>query len=466
MAKKPIAGRYKRLVRHGDSDTHDLCLCTRKTSKVQIDDLPKLWGRDSGGQDYLTLFLLYNKQSFAFLSIDVQLADNGNHELLFQPAEKVGCAPLISPINGKVCASIIVRGNMNEDISEILPLIEGEIEINFSNNLILPYKASIKPPIYFECAKFIDQYILAQRIHWKKFIVESRIENAPGSGTQWEKYARKSHDPNEALKYPNRKNTLSVNHKEWEELNYVLKMCLDEISSPQTPRISKQAYKTKVEDLRRKANLRNIVKPTILNIHMADPLEIKKLKEIGNRIIASVTSEYRAWSLDFSRLFECYVQCVFSQLAKKIGARSFTNNKMAISGMRRSWSLSYLEPDIVLLQGSKMIVADAKYKMHLYNANSKNVDALKDSYRHDLHQILAYSSFENDMQKTAILVYPSNEFVCIKQLISAPFTRCSCNLCLVGIPWGNTSTDSITNPIHKKLTEAIDGLYENLFKES
>ena len=270
MTKK--AGIYSRRISHGSSDVHDLCLKTRKESRVLLSNLSELWGGVDDAQERLALFLLYNKRSFEFLSIETRMSEDGIPAIIFTPAEKVGCTPLFSPISGKVCASIIVNGNMNEDISEVLPLIEGNIDINFSDELILPYKSSIKPPLYFECAKYIDQYIKARRLHWQKFISEERIEKNPSSSTLWAKYAVSSYDPYKTLKFPNKKKLLSENHTEWRELNYVLKMSLDEMSSSNTPRISKLSYKDKVEDLRRKADFRNIIKPTELRIQTADPL--------------------------------------------------------------------------------------------------------------------------------------------------------------------------------------------------
>ena len=467
--KKQIGGKYNRRIHHGDFDSHDLCLSTRKTTRISLNKLSNLWGDDLDvGQKYLALFLLYNKPSFDFLSINAFLDENGTSALIFQSAEKVGCAPLYSPITGKVCASIIIKGNMNEDISEILPLIENDIEVSFSDKLPLPFKQSIKPPMYFECAKYIDQYTRTQKLHWKKFISKVRIEHTPAASTRWDKYATKSFDPNETFKYPNKKNLLSTEHLEWRELNYVLKMSLDELCSAQTPRTSRLSFKDKIDDLRRKTDFRDIVKPTELKIHAADPLEIKTLKKIGNRILSSISSEYRAWSIDFSKLFECYVQRVFTTLAKQIGARTINNNKFVISGVRCNWGLAYLEPDIIITKGNQMIVVDAKYKMHMYNTMSEKAESLKESFRHDLHQVLAYSSFENNTKKTAILVYPSNTFKCLRQRISAPNSSCSCNIYLVGIPWGNIGENEshINTPMSEKLRAATNGLYEYIFKSN
>lgn len=453
-------GKYSRTPRHGKNDVHDLILLTRKSSKIPLSELSGFWGEDSDAQERLALFILYNKQSFSFLSIDVYLSEDGNPALVFQPSEKAGVAPLFSPVNGKICASIIVKGNLSEDISEVLPLIEGDIEISFSDKLRIQYKSAIKPPLYFECAKFIDEYIKAQRNNWKKFISEEKLESSPTSSTIWTKYASRSYDPNAALKYPNKKNLLSNNHTEWRALNYVLKMCLDELSNPTTPRVSRLAYKEKVESLRRSIKTIDLIKPDEIKIHSSDPLDIKKLKQTGNRILSSITSEYRAWCIDFSILFERYVQYIFKQVAIQTGCTTYTNNRFAISGFQTKWTLSYLEPDVLIRKGNKVIAADAKYKMNMYNIASESVASLKEAFRHDLHQILAYSSFLKDTHKTSILVYPCKTFRIVHQRLSSSITAANNDLYLIGIPWGECLKGNTRLSIREKVSAAVNGLKE------
>ncbi len=53
-------------------------------------------------------------------------------------------------------------------------------------------------------------------------------------------------------------------------------------------------------------------------------------------------------------------------------------------------------------------MADAKYKSH-FIAQHRNSDILKSTHREDLHQLLAYCSFEPQYNKTGILFYPAHE---------------------------------------------------------
>ena len=51
---------------------------------------------------------------------------------------------------------------------------------------------------------------------------------------------------------------------------------------------------------------------------------------------------------------------------------------------------------------------DAKYKSHLYNKYNSS-ELLKDEHRHDLHQLLCYSSFSKSRIKYSFLCYPNSQ---------------------------------------------------------
>ena len=113
-----------------------------------------------------------------------------------------------------------------------------------------------------------------------------------------------------------------------------------------------------------------------------------------------------------------------------------------------SWALSYLEPDLILQKGDEQYVIDAKYKSHLFNWN--NIDSeLKETFRHDFHQVLAYSSFNNSISKQAMLIYPFSDFKAKKMTVISPITRCEVTVQAVGIPLDRNKIDNTINEISK-----------------
>lgn len=83
--------------------------------------------------------------------------------------------------------------------------------------------------------------------------------------------------------------------------------------------------------------------------------------------------------------------------------------------------------------GDTQYVLDAKYKSHMFNQNDAG-EILKDTFRHDLHQILAYCSFNTMTNKKSILVYPFVDFTLRKLRITSPLQKASADVYLLGLP--------------------------------
>jgi 5-methylcytosine-specific restriction endonuclease McrBC regulatory subunit McrC len=210
------------------------------------------------------------------------------------------------------------------------------------------------------------------------------------------------------------------------------------------------------------------IRPTKeLKIHASDPVVIKDLKAIGNRILESQGTEYHAWRIDFNKLFEQYVQFIMAKVAALHHSRPYNNQKFSISGAHTNWTLSYLEPDILLKREEKLIIVDAKYKTHMLNRQSGNAEDLQEAFRHDLHQVLAYSSFDPTSQKITMLVFPSTRFNYIKQVISAPLSNVTNHVYLVGIPFGTLPNTDETKALSMadNIIIATEGIKEILDSE-
>ena len=424
-----------------EHDTYDIVFRAQDNwNTCQISDLQSSWHANTSmsSDAVVARFLKLNKKAFAFLGIVP--VDTENHTTLrFITSNYAGCVPLLSPVTGKPYANLIVKGRFNEDVSEILPILPDSLNIDYNDSLVLPHQSKVKPPIYFECIKFMEKYLVARRSHWRKFINERRIQANPSSSTDWGKYAELSYSPQNKFKYPNKVNILTTDHYEWQQINHVLNLCIQELNSSNTPRRTRVSYQEKLNYLQIILRTQQLKPCTELKVHAADPVIIKDLKAIGNRILESNSTEYRAWRIDFNRLFEQYVQYIMSNVAKAQYSKSYNNQKFSISGAQTRWTLSYLEPDILLKKDNSLIILDAKYKTHMLNRYSGDVESLQDSFRHDLHQVLAYSSFDPTSQKITMLIFTSTRFNYIRQVIRTPFNNVTNHVYLVGIPFGTLS---------------------------
>ncbi len=465
MAKKSKTNRKSEFTRkhfRGEHDTHDLTFSALKTTYIPFSVFTKVWGSDKDSIDkHINSFLSYNKKSFDFLGIIVHKMEG--QVFMFETCNWVGSVPIYSPVSGKAYANLIVKGRLNEDIGEILPFLVDTIQIEYNDDLVLPYQSSVRPPLYFECAKFIEKYIEARKIHWRKFRAENKIQSQPAGTTDWSRYAANSYDPRKALLYPNHINLLTTEHSEWKQINYVLSICFSELQSKSTPVKTRNLYTSKIINLQSSLSRDSFEKTQNLRINFADPLIVKQLKEIGNLILSSVSVEYRAWKIDFSKVFEGYVQYIVGKVANSLNARIYNNLKLKTTGDRTSWWLSYIEPDIILVKNNLQITIDAKYKMHMMNIASESIEKLHDSFRSDLHQVLAYSSFGVTKDKVSMLIYPAKRFICKHQKITNTFFSVTNNIYLIGIPFGECRKDDDNDKmlnLSEKVKMATDGLSE------
>ena len=218
------------------------------------------------------------------------------------------------------------------------------------------------------------------------------------------------------------------------------KACLE---APATP----HNYRNRVAELlpRLSLQLRGVSreKPDLFHSGATDLPIVKRIKEIANRIILQKHSQSYAWRIDVALFFERYVQWIFEQTAKRIGDEMFCNPKYAGHGANFDWLLHYLEPDIVLKFAETQIIVDAKYKSYLYNKRSKS-DILRESFRNDLHQLLAYTAFSTEKKKHCVLVAPFSSFEVSNIQYRSPFSDATVEIYCLGIPF---SASSLSEPI-------------------
>ena len=102
------------------------------------------------------------------------------------------------------------------------------------------------------------------------------------------------------------------------------------------------------------------------------------------------------------------------------------------------WQLHYLEPDIVLKFAETQIIVDAKYKSYLYHKRSKS-DTLRESFRNDLHQLIAYTAFSTEKKKPCVIVAPFSRFEVSNIQYRSPFSDATVEIYCLGIPFSASS---------------------------
>ena len=432
------------------SHVRDIEIFTMRPNIIRANDILTLWKGDKQNVAiYLQNFINYNKEALSFLGVEC-ITSTTELALIMTASQLVGCAPLISPVTGKQCGNIRIKSEYQDDLDGIIPLIKGDIDLEYRKELRLNSSPFAHPPIYLECIRFIEEFYRLDPAHWKKFSNFYKEQNLPSSSTDWGKYALQSYDPTKRLIYPNKINQLVIEHPEWLELMFVLSIAIAEVQSKSAPNNVRKNYSDGILHLKQKIPYQKIRPIKELKIHRNDPPEIQNIKEIGNNILKNMSTIACAWSFNITKLYERYVQYIFNEVRVKVGGQLYHNKKYPITGDLTRWSLQYLEPDVILKFGQEDIIIDAIYKSHMMNLKN-NSDILKDTFREDLHQVLAYSSLSEMKEKKIMLCYPCTSIIHKKLFLNSSFNSSRAIIYLLGIPVNKNYTKEIINYIYRIL---------------
>ena len=418
------------------------CL-TEQSKKLGGVNLQKKWFKSADKRiiaQYLQKFIDYNSDQFKFLGVQpIIIGSDQSTALTFRSSGFIGSIPLRASDTGKQIGDFVVMPRFTgsdrfEDYIEILNLLGTEISPEVIDSLPLASGKNFRPPLYLEAVKFIDTLEKLTMIAWRKFDNIEKFSNQPTGQINWKKYFNNEFKVENRLKFPVKSNVLSEFHSEYSEIRYVFDICKSELLSANTPQRIKNTLRTKLSFFEERLYNHKPKATNKISIRFSDTPTVKTCKEQANRILNFNLVDSTAWRVDFSDVFEKYIQRLFKEVAKEIGGRTFPNFKFhSHTSKRYAWELKHIEPDSIFLKGDLLVFIDAKYKSHLYNRFGLS-ELLKEDHRHDLHQIMAYSSFTNSYAKYGMLCYPSEHVESKWIKFENSINKTSSEIAIIGVP--------------------------------
>ncbi len=418
------------------------CL-TEKTTPLKGVFLQKKWFPQADKRyigQHLQKFINYNSEVFSFLGVTPYIIGSDlNSSIVFRTSQFIGTIPLRSPDTGKQIGDFVVAPrytgkNRYEDYIEILNLLGNQISPQTIDSLPLISGRNFRPPMYLEATKFIFTLEKVTKRSWRKFDRIEKIIDEPKGQINWKKYIKTEFRAENKLHFPAGKNILSEFHAEYSQIRYVFDLCKLELLSANTPLKIKLNIRKKLDYLDEKLYDHLPLKTSSIRTRFSDSPTVAKCKLQANRILDFKFTDSTAWRVDFSDVFEKFVQYILKEVSKESGGRLLTNYKFAGYSLRQyAWELNHLEPDAILQKGGAMIYIDAKYKSNLYNKFGDS-EILKEEYRRDLHQLLAYASFSKTEMKYGFLCYPSGEIEIKEILYRNPINQTLNRVYIFGLP--------------------------------
>jgi hypothetical protein len=393
------------------------CL-TEQSRQLSGIALQKKWFKSADKRiigQYLQKFIDYNSLQFKFIGVQpFIIGSDQNTSLTFRSSSFIGTIPLRASDTGKQIGDFVVMPRFTgrdrfEDYIEILNLLGTEISPEVIDSLPLASGKNFRPPLYLEAVKFIASLEALLSRPWRKFDNIEKISSQPSGQINWNKYINNEYKIENRLKFPIRKNILSEFHSEYAEIRYVFDICKNELLSSNTPQRIKNTIRVKLSFIEEKLYHHKPKATNNIIAKSSDSPKVKTCKEQANKILNFNLFDSTAWRVDFADVFEKFVQHIFKAVAKETGGKLFANFKFhSRTSKHYSWELKHIEPDAIYQKENLLVFIDAKYKSNLYN-KFDNSETLKDDHRHDLHQIMAYTSFSKTDFKYGFLCYPSDQ---------------------------------------------------------
>lgn len=445
----------------GSDVFHDIPCLTEGVKPLRGLDLYKKWFRSSDKRNLgqsLQKFIAYNSYFLEFLGVQALVSGTDqNTSLTFRSSSFIGSIPLRAPDTGKQIGDFVVSPRFTgrdrfEEYIEILDLLGSEITPEVVDSLPLASGRNFRPPLYLEAVKFIFCLERLLKRPWRKFDNLEIVLNTPLGQVNWNKFAGYEYKVENRIKFPVRKNVLSEFHREYSEIRFVFDFCRDELLSSRTPQRIKNSLRTRLSFIETNLYFHEPMSTNKIPIRSADSPTVRLCKERANRILNFSFVDSTAWRVDFNDVFEKFVQYIFKEVAKESGGRLYPNYKFpSRTAKHYSWDLKHLEPDAVYQNEDFLVFVDAKYKSNLYNKFS-NSEYLKGEHRHDLHQIMAYSSFSNTAFKFGCLCYPSDTFESKSITFRSGINSTSNTVLVCGIPLRKGLVKEVKTELGKELT--------------
>lgn len=405
---------------------------------IPLETLAKEWKlRDKRYPEAaLQKFMQLNSAPMRFLAIDSRIDyREGKAGLLLISSNYVGCIPLRSPSNGKKYADLRCEMRYGDNIGELISLLGDSIEIEYAHwDLNRP--SQFRPPFYLLSLQAFEAYRDAMANPWHKFRDVKETRDTPEGDTDWTEYSIMSADPTNRMRFANRLSIQAADHREWRSLQALISDALNKFNSSSVPPNIRARYQRTLDYIGRSLPKHNSEKiPRTYRHNSLDPPKIKRLKEACNELLDASRMNQHSWRTDMATVFERYVQHIFGAVARRVRLKMTPNPRFPIRYTSHvSWGLRYLEPDLLLTGNDVFIAIDAKYKSHMLNTRSSDIRQLKETFRSDLHQIVAYTAFGAGEDRRGIIVYPGTNYRDIKLELRQPFQNNMVTVDLISIP--------------------------------
>lgn len=372
-------------------------------------------------------FIAANRKLAVLLDVRMESIYDGNDLFIaIRSGNSVGAVPLISPQTAKHDFGLVIQprfewGGIGPMLSEMgwriapvplkLPLLRR------SERKVPPWVLSSM--ILIRVAALLDSLS-------RKFEIVSQPLSAPRGRVDWDQYARRSMPAADFLSLPCTFPDLQDDRRIKGAIRYTLNQQIQSLQSQRQHGAFIHRLIEFAQSLVLRVQLVPVHIPTSIDLQTWMQRSLRNEKFLDGLQAIEWTVEERGlaglsdlqglpWRMPMDRFFEAWLETIFTQVARRTGAQIKTGRQSQTT-RPIDWQPPYLGsqkslvPDIWLEWDTATLIIDAKYKRHweeLAQSSWSRLDQeIREDHRHDLFQVLAYTSLAKTRVVIGCLVYP------------------------------------------------------------
>lgn len=385
-------------------------------------------GRDRSWNVHARNFIAANRPQFDALGIGAELVPDRDHiDLRLRPGGVVGAVPLRAPDTRKIAGGVVVRPRFGWDgIGPLLARVGWSAQPEIIEFPLVPGSAREVPP-WVLAGPVLNRLAALLKELRRGFRMQETVRQTPRGEILWGRYLTQQVARGAYHQLPCRfpdlgPDALLRGHLRWGievvQRSLELYSVTDVIARHLAQRA--QALLFDLQDTPARAPDHHSLNLLLRSTGLPSEVLSRGLEALGwiadeRGLAGRSPSDGLAWALPMHAVFERWVEYVVRAWAGGFGGqvRSGRTHQTSVS---IQWhrpghgSLTGLVPDLVVHQGRRVYVIDAKYKAHFQELDETRWLALaaelREDHRHDVHQILAYAALFEAPEITSVLVYP------------------------------------------------------------
>jgi hypothetical protein len=385
--------------------------------------------REQGWGSYLDGFLERNRVAFDALCLEPRIvAGRGGVRLELSPGLRAGAVPLRSAVTGKVAGGIVISPRFGwPGVGRVLSATGWGSAPELIDLPLVPGSGREIPP--WVLAGPVLQRLSDLLSHLRPGYRECcEVRTHPRGQIQWTAYLNHSFPKGRWHHLPSKFSELGTDSRLREAIRWTLERLYGDLSAcGGNDATGRSLVRTLVLLLEQVMDVqpRRPTRAELEHSFSNGTLQSGALRE-GVRAMGWIvderglgggrSSDGLAWTLPLEQLWERYVERIVRDEAARSGGRVRVGHAGETTvplawNTRSHRALGHLVPDFVIYRADSVEIVDAKYKSHFADLDESHwmdfTEKAKDSFRSDLHQVLAYAAVLGDRQiVTSTLLYP------------------------------------------------------------